>query len=562
MNVVMRVPKWRIAATGAVAALMASSVGGGVAAAQPTTPPTSSSTTTAQAEASDCPVLQLVLINGTTESAVGMSPDEDSGFLSQVAVPAVMEANEQAGTSSGQPVVGRIYVPYSASFGGKPGDSSTDPYAKSVQMGIDNARQILEGISQQCPDTKVFMSGYSQGGQAASAIVRDIGHGKGPIPGDKLAGAALYSDPTREAGSPVFPGSTSQTSPQPAPGSTGEAISQVRLGQAGVPAGGGIAPNTADRGFGSVAGRVASFCSAGDLACDTPADAPIAKMVANIAGQSTLDPDDPIAALTSVSAAVGQSVLYTGASVVNDNIDFNSRAGQFEVKQSSETVLNRMVRYSDPANQADGISEAVTALTKVAGMAIGAAVTVAKDVLSPQSIAQIAAAGVAGPQAAALAFGARLLDATVQLVPSATVDKAAKLAFREIEQGVVDNKGLVRMAFDTQYWETVAKHGSYNAVPVGVAGQTPVELTKDWVVALAHDLTSRSGGAGKLPGTSSADWSGPLLAAAGQSVLSATQILDSSAVSSQPTSRSSAQPTATPSAAPTTTPQPAAQPTS
>jgi hypothetical protein len=461
------------------------------------------------------------LVNGTTDSSPDAPTDTDGGFFSQVVIPALVEANGDNGKKG---VIDRSYVNYSASFGGKPGDQSKDTYEQSVQMGITNATAMLTDLASKCPDTQVFVGGYSQGAQVASALSREIGAGEGPISADRFAGAALFSDPTRPAGSPVF-ASSSQTAPAAAPGAKGDSVESVQVAATATPAGGGIAPETTgERSFGKVADRVASFCTAGDLACDTPADAPLARMVANIAGQSSMDTQDPVSILTSVGTALGQSVIYTGASVVNDNINFDSKAGAFTVKDSGTTVLNRMVAYSDPSKRQDGISEAVAAVTKIAGMGIAAAVTVAKDVLSPQSIAQIAAAGVAGPQAAIGVLGAKVLNATVKLVPPATIDKTVSLAFNEVKSGFADNKGLAKMATDTAYWDTIAKHGSYTTTPVGTGGQTPVELATDWILALAHDLTGDQVG-GNAP--RSLDQSGPLLAALGQQSRSATEILGS-----------------------------------
>ncbi|MCD2135869.1 cutinase family protein [Rhodococcus qingshengii] len=485
----------------------------------PSSTTTTSSTTSASAADSGCTPLHLLLVNGTTDSSPDAPTDTDGGFFSQVAIPALVEANGDNGKKG---VIDRSYVNYSASFGGKPGDQSKDTYEQSVQMGITNATAMLTDLASKCPDTQVFVGGYSQGAQVASALSREIGAGEGPISADRFAGAALFSDPTRPAGSPVF-ASSSQTAPAAAPGAKGDSVESVQVAATATPAGGGIAPETTgERSFGKVADRVASFCTAGDLACDTPADAPLARMVANIAGQSSMDTQDPVSILTSVGTALGQSVIYTGASVVNDNINFDSKAGAFTVKDSGTTVLNRMVAYSDPSKRQDGISEAVAAVTKIAGMGIAAAVTVAKDVLSPQSIAQIAAAGVAGPQAAIGVLGAKVLNATVKLVPPATIDKTVSLAFNEVKSGFADNKGLAKMATDTAYWDTIAKHGSYTTVPVGTGGQTPVELATDWILALAHDLTGDQVG-GNAP--RSLDQSGPLLAALGQQSRSATEIL-------------------------------------
>ncbi|NMM90672.1 cutinase [Rhodococcus sp. SRB_17] len=519
-------PNLQRAAAVALAALILASVTGtsGASAQTPTTTPspttTKPATMTAFAPAdSGCTPLYLLMANGTTDSSPDAPTDQDGGFFSQVAIPALLEAN---GTSSKKTVIDRAYVPYSASFGGKPGDQSKDTYEQSVSMGITNATAMLTDLAARCPDTQVYLGGYSQGAQVISAVSREIGAGAGPISADRFAGAALFSDPTRPAGSPVF-AAPSQTAPAAAPGAKGDSVESVQVAATKTPAGGGIAPETTgQRSFGKVADRVASFCTAGDLACDTPADAPLARMVANIAGQSSMDAQDPVAILTSVGTALGQSVIYTGASVVNDNINFDSKAGAFTVKDSGTTVLNRMVAYSDPSKRRDGISEAVAAVTKIAGMGIAAAVTVAKDVLSPQSIAQIAAAGVAGPQAAIGVLGAKVLAATVKLVPPATIDKTVTLAFNEVKSGFADNKGLAKIATDTAYWDTIAKHGSYTAVPVGTGGQTPVELATEWIIALAHDLT---GDQASSTGPGKPDQSGPLLAAIGQQSRSASEIL-------------------------------------
>ena len=518
----------RSSAAAATAVMLIAMAGTSAANAQtPTSTPTPSSTTTtssptsASAADSGCTPLHLLLVNGTTDSSPDAPTDTDGGFFSQVAIPALVEANGDNGKKG---VIDRSYVNYSASFGGKPGDQSKDTYEQSVQMGITNATAMLTDLASKCPDTQVFVGGYSQGAQVASALSREIGAGEGPISADRFAGAALFSDPTRPAGSPVF-ASSSQTAPAAAPGAKGDSVESVQVAATATPVGGGIAPETTgERSFGKVADRVASFCTAGDLACDTPADAPLARMVANIAGQSSMDTQDPVSILTSVGTALGQSVIYTGASVVNDNINFDSKAGAFTVKDSGTTVLNRMVAYSDPSKRQDSISEAVAAVTKIAGMGIAAAVTVAKDVLSPQSIAQIAAAGVAGPQAAIGVLGAKVLNATVKLVPPATIDKTVSLAFNEVKSGFADNKGLAKMATDTAYWDTIAKHGSYTTTPVGTGGQTPVELATDWILALAHDLTGDQVG-GNAP--RSLDQSGPLLAALGQQSRSATEILGS-----------------------------------
>lgn len=160
-------------------------------------------------------------------------------------------------------------------------------YAKSVTVGIDNGKKLIAETVERCPETKIFVAGYSQGAQVASAIARDIGAGNGPVGPDQFAGAALMSDPTRAMGAPVFQGGASRSTPGAVPGTEGTSVAAVGVAAgAPVPEGRGISPNTAAAEFGAVADRVASFCVPGDLACDTPTDSDLFQVVANIAGQS------------------------------------------------------------------------------------------------------------------------------------------------------------------------------------------------------------------------------------------------------------------------------------
>ena len=475
-----------LAATAAMTVAVSAS---GVAAAQPSATPTpSGSATTSQSSTDgDCPVLHLVVVPGTTEIDENSSPDADSGFFSRLTVPAMRDANSGDG-----PALERSYVPYPASFGGKPGDRSAVPYAQSVDIGVETTTNMISDIAARCPGTKVFLSGYSQGGEVASQVTREIGAGNGPVDAEHFAGAALFSDPTRAEGEDVI--ASGGSTPAPAPGTDGAAVDTVQLAPAvaaAAPAGGGIAPTPKIAGFGAVSDRVASYCTAGDLACDTPIDAPAAKLVASIAGQSSMDTRDPVKILTDVSTAVGRTALMTGASVINDNIDFDSKAGRFEVNSSSETVLSKMAKYSDPSATStdEMIDKAVGAVTKIAGMAIGAAITVAKDVITPETIGQLATVGLTNPPVALGILATKVLSSAVKLVPPATIDSAVDVAFKEVSNTIDENAGLAQLVTDTSYWSTATKHGSYDSVPVGSKGETPVELTVRWIVALAADLT-------------------------------------------------------------------------
>ncbi|WP_194838483.1 cutinase family protein [Nocardia sp. XZ_19_369] len=472
-------------------------------------------TANGQQPAPDCAPLHLLLANSTTESTPEAATDRDTGFGAQIATPAQLAVNRE-----GRTLLSRSYVPYSASET-RPSDPAANPHSQAVSSGIGNATKLLTDQAQKCPNQKMFLVGYSQGAQIMTSLASDIAAGKGPIPADRVAGVAVFSSPIRAAGSPVFPGG--QSSPAKVPGAAGSSVAHIRIGTAAPPRGGGIAPTKSAVSLGGLAARTASFCSHGDLACDTPADAALARVVGGIASQSTTDSTDPIGILTSVGSAVGQSILYTGAKFITDSVSFNSSTGRVEVRAAGPTVMDRLVEASNPNVPKDGVGEAIKALTKIAGMGISAVISVAKDVLSPSSIGQIAAAGLAGPEAALAMLGTKVAGAAVKLVSPVTVENTVKLAFRELEKGVVDNAGLVSIALDTNYWNTTQQHTSYFNTPIGANGQTPVQLTAEWIAAAAEDLT----GAPAKPTTTPAvkPSTGPLLASPDQQVIPAAQIL-------------------------------------
>src|SRR5699024_8922781 len=86
------------------------------------------------------------------------------------------------------------------------------------------------------------------------------------------------------------------------------------------PEGGGIGP-VADltKDYGSLSGRVSSWCQTGDLACDAPANAPIVRAVVNVAGQVE-GGGDPFVAVSTVGRALASTAFKTAVDVVNQDI--------------------------------------------------------------------------------------------------------------------------------------------------------------------------------------------------------------------------------------------------
>lgn len=464
-----------LAAPLAAAVLLTSA---GTAAAAPTT----------SSAGSGCDVLHVFGLQGTGQSGDAAATDVDSGFLgSAITIPLSLAADN----------VGRTLIPYAASFGGKPGDSTDLPYAQSIADGLDAGAKFLADYAARCPGAKIALTGYSQGAQVASELARRIGAGDGPVPAADVAAVSLFSDPTRPANSPAFPGSPTGERPTPPPG---VAADLDGLDVTAPPAdGSGVAPvisadSAATAGaaarstFGSLSGRVAQFCTAGDLACSLPAKSTIARVVTNISGQLHLQEQDPQRTLIDLAGAVGGTTLRTAADVVNDDVNFTG--GQFRVSSGGDTVLGRLAENSQATSDTpEADAKIVRAVVKAGVMGFGAAVTVAKKVLTPATITELATVGLANPPAALAVLGTKLTAAVASLVPPATISSVQRRIYSEVTKGVQENEGLLTLATDVRYWDTVRLHGTYDQVPVTADGQTPAKFTVEWFTRLAAALT-------------------------------------------------------------------------
>ena len=487
--------------------------GAGSAAAAPLAP--------RQQPTAGCDVLHVFGWQGTGESGDAEAVDVDAGFLGTAITIPLRLATEQ---------IGRTLVPYAASFGGKPGDSSDLPYAQSIADGVTAGVDFLADYASRCPGSPVALTGYSQGAQVASEIARAIGSGQGPIPAKDVAAVALFSDPTRPASSPVFPGSANPTAPSAPPGVPSTDLAGLRVTAAAAD-GGGIAPtdtttasvsigsgsansgssssrsssstpsSSSSSAFGQLSGRVAQFCTPGDLACSLPAKSTLAQVVTNISGQLHLQEQDPQRTLIDLAGAVGGASLRTAADVVNEDVDFSS--GRFQVSSGGQTVLGRLAENSAPSSDTpEADAKIVRAVIKAGVMGLGAAVTVAKKVLTPATITELATVGLANPPAALASLGAKVGAAVVSLFPPATISPVQRKIYHEITQGIEDNKGLLTLATDVRYWDTVRLHGTYDQVPVTDTGQTPAMFTVEWFSRLANALTDDTTSATSLPSSS------------------------------------------------------------
>ena len=432
---------------------------------------------------SDCPALYVLNIQGTGQSSPDAATDVDTGFLSQVMSPLLTMAGSE---------VERDYVPYEAGFGGAvPGGAA--PYTQSVQGAVDRASAMADDKLAHCPKTRLGLVGYSQGANAVELYAKAIGAGTESVTAEQVAGVATFGSPTRKAGSPVFPDSPTDDRPQPAPGTSGVNVDSIGSVDTPTASGSGIGP-TADiaASYGSLAGRVATFCTPGDLSCDAPVDAPIAHLVTNIAGQSDLNPDDPIAALSTIGQAVALTSVKTAVSVVNNDVSAPTKSLDSLSYQPTKSISQRLADASDPNSPMPTADQALAALFKVGTIGLNAVVSVVKKTFTPETIAAVAGVGLANPAAALTILGSKLAGAVVDLVPPATQSRLVNQAFTALKTNITDNSELLDVTTYLKYFDTVSQHGSYGSIAATATGDSPVAFVAKWFAALANDIAGTS----------------------------------------------------------------------
>ncbi|MFI9511361.1 cutinase family protein [Nocardia sp. NPDC052566] len=431
-----------------------------------------------------CPALYALGIQGTGESSPDAAPTTDTGMLSTVFRPMLAKAPDAG-------LVDRAYVPYESSFGGAT-STTTVPYADSVAGGLARLRSMARTVADACAKTRFAVVGYSQGAHVASMFAQEIGNGAGVLPADRVAAVALFGDPTRNPGAPLFPGSPGKMTPDAAPGTSGDRLAGIEALPQSPASGGGIGPER-DRAanFGALTGRVASFCAAGDLSCDAPAGAPILRAVATIAGQSTLSGGDPVASLVSIAQALAYTSIKTATRVVDEDVKGASLAAMSLAPGRS--ISQRIADAADPRTPLD-VPAALRALLRVGMIGIDAVATLVRSVINPAALSELATAGLADPAAGLRLLGTGLADAVTQLVPPTTVSRLVTQAFDAVVSTITDNRELLDVTTWVRYWDTVQRHQAYNNATVAANGDAPTRFVAEWFAAVAKDVADRFGG--------------------------------------------------------------------
>ncbi|MAU80845.1 MAG: hypothetical protein CME34_03040 [Gordonia sp.] len=426
------------------------------------------------AAAQACAPLYVVGVPGTGETSAAGSTDLSSGMLGTITRPLASLAGS---------LTEDVAVPYDAGFGGAVAGGDM-PYAQSVAQGITRLSSTLTQIAEKCDETQFALTGYSQGAQVVSMTAKKIGQGEGPVEASRVAGVALLGNPVRQAGAPTFSGGGDR--PEPPSGSPTGSLANIPSYTAPTADGGGIGPTADTVGdYGQLNGRVGDFCTPGDLACDAPSGSPLVHVVTNLAGSSKLDQDDPVGTLASVATALGSTAIKAGVDVVNEDVSGDTVDSLSYTP--SEPLSQRLAEASDPRSPMPDLNETVNALIKVGTIGFNAVKTVVRTVFTPDTIAQVAAVGLANPAAALGVLAAKIPAAVVQLVPPSTVSRWADEAFQAVKTEVTANSDLLDLTNLVSYWNAGNTHQSYGRASVSPATPSPALYIAQWFAALAHD---------------------------------------------------------------------------
>ncbi|WP_406234679.1 cutinase family protein [Nocardia sp. NBC_01009] len=226
-----------------------------------------------------------------------------------------------------------VYIAYPANMAS---------YEDAVNTGVANTEQVMQEITRACPDTKFSIVGYSEGADVVRRVAMQIGHqetdkdgGYGIVdPGD-VVGVVILADAGRSAGDGPFPGAKDPF------GNPDGFDQQYQNGTKPAPGSGALPGTSGD--FGALNGKIASFCSEGDLTCAAPENISLLQLVANVGRQLNVDALER----EGLTPATGQDVaVVLGQIALAAFADIQSQPNWM---QSDETFLQVLLKVSDPA---------------------------------------------------------------------------------------------------------------------------------------------------------------------------------------------------------------------
>ncbi|WP_280468819.1 cutinase family protein [Nocardia cyriacigeorgica] len=225
-----------------------------------------------------------------------------------------------------------VYIAYPANM---------SSYEDAVNQGVANAKQVMSEIAAACPDTKFSIVGYSEGADVVRRVAMEVGHQEpgqdgeyGIVDPENVLGVVILADPGRSKGDGPFPGSED-------PFNNPDGFDQdYQNGQKPVPGQGALPGTSGD--FGALNGKIASFCSDGDLTCSAPENISLLNLAVNVGRQLNIDDLER----EGLTPATGQDVAVVLGRIAMTA--FADIASQPNWMASDETFLEVLLRVSDP----------------------------------------------------------------------------------------------------------------------------------------------------------------------------------------------------------------------
>lgn len=428
--------------------------------------------------AAACPALYVLGVQSGEEGAATSVDTGDTGVLGQ--------AFGRLGAAVGA-VVERSYIVVGA-------EVNTTNYPAAVATAAEQIEQRATEVIDRCPTTQIAVAGYAQGAAAATTFAEKAGNGQSRVPADKVAAVALLANPARRAATGALPGTDNAVVPAAAPGTAGAEVAKIELANVGL-SGAGIAASAAPANYGSLVGRVADLCVAGDATCDVQSGSPLLTAVTNITAQT--EGKDPVAAIATVAQALASTAFSTAVGVVNDDISGTS-LDQLSYTPT-QTLGQRIAAASSPTATTRTESDALSALFKIGTIGLNAVVSVAQKVFTATTIAELAAVGLSNPAAAVAVLGTKVADAVVDLVPPQSISSWVNDAFEAITSTITEPQDLYTTSATAQYSDASGRRSSYSTVSVTTGGDTPLAATAAWFTAVARDLTAATPSSTKRP---------------------------------------------------------------
>lgn len=229
---------------------------------------------------------------------------------------------------------------YAAMYIAYPADMSS--YEDAVNTGVANTQEVMQAIRFSCPDTQFAIVGYSEGADVARRVAMNVGHQEvGPdgeysiVDPSDVVGVVILADAGRGDGEGPFPGAEN-------PFSNPDGFDLEYQNGNNPVSGQGALPDTSGD-FGDLNGRIASFCSEGDLTCAAPENISLLQLVINVGRQLDIDALET----EQLTPATGIDVATVVSRIAIDA--FADIKSQPDWMQSDETFLDVLLKVSDPS---------------------------------------------------------------------------------------------------------------------------------------------------------------------------------------------------------------------